>query len=115
MTTIKQGITPNTDLLLATNHRFFVRYTILAVFKVILTTIFLSVFAYIMMGISASLVQKSVYAAEVNSGSLGLIFFIIVVLFVYIIYVLTQIAKVFTLHKKITDIEKENIPDAFLI
>lgn len=114
MTNNNQDNINDRTLLLATNHRFFVRYTVTAVLKVVISTIIVSIFAYLLMIIATSLIEETTYTTNVGD-SLGIILVILIVLFAYIIYVLTQIAKVFTLHKKITEIEKENVPNAFLI
>lgn len=91
------------ELLLATNHRYFVRQTVSTVCGLIILT-FIYAFIAIM---CSSTIAGGATSAGVSSSSGFLLFASLI----YLALVTVQISKIITLHAKVTEVEKELVPD----
>lgn len=91
----------NIETTLAANHRYFVRQTISTLCGLAIVS-----FVYVFL---VSICQPNLARASLSSAYEGTVSFVIFISLFYLALVIMQLAKLITLHGKITAVEKANV------
>ena len=100
-TSISKNISPKEQLILQTNHNFFIRTTLANVAKIVIASIILAVVVVATYAISAATITYATSSAVTTP----ILTILMISYIVYAIYFIATVSEIITLYKKSTAIE----------
>lgn len=100
-TDISKNISPKEQLILQTNHNFFIRTTLANVAKIVIASIILAVVVVATYAISAATITYATSSAVTTP----ILTILMISYIVYAIYFIATVSEIITLYKKSTAIE----------